>query len=79
MAPTSGVTEKAAACPHCTNALPTGRAVTFCPHCGLNVTMAQCPACSSEVDAGWHYCVSCGRDVSGLPNVPGAGVRKPTP
>lgn len=54
-------------CPHCTNALPTGRGVTFCPHCGLNITMAQCPACSSEVEPGWHFCVTCGRDVRAMP------------
>ncbi len=54
-------------CPFCTHALPAGRAVTFCPHCGMNVTVAQCPACSSEVEPGWHYCVTCGRDVSSLP------------
>jgi len=50
-------------CPYCTHALPPGRAVSFCPHCGMNVTMAQCPACSSEVEQAWQFCVTCGRDV----------------
>jgi predicted amidophosphoribosyltransferase len=63
MAPTSGTTDKGGPCPYCTGALPAGRGVTFCPHCGMNVTVAQCPACSSEVEPGWRFCVTCGRDV----------------
>ncbi len=66
-----GTTEKGGPCPYCTNALPTGRAVSYCPHCGMNVTVAQCPACSSEVEPGWHFCVTCGRDVGALPPVAG--------
>ncbi|HYW50576.1 MAG TPA: zinc ribbon domain-containing protein [Gemmatimonadaceae bacterium] len=63
---TTIATDKGGPCPFCTGALPAGRAVTFCPHCGMNVTVAQCPACSSEVDADWHFCVTCGRDVTTL-------------
>ncbi len=76
--PTSSTTAKGGPCPYCTGALPAGRGVTFCPHCGMNVTIAQCPACSSEVEPGWHYCVTCGRDVSALPEVAGVD-RKATP
>lgn len=68
-------TDKGGPCPYCTNTIPAGRAVSFCPHCGLNVTVAQCPACSSEVEPGWHFCVTCGRDVSALPKVPGGAAR----
>lgn len=50
-------------CPFCTKPLPEGRAVTFCPHCGQNVTVRHCPACSSEVENGWRHCVTCGREV----------------
>mgnify|MGYP002777158703 CR=1 FL=1 len=50
-------------CPFCTKPLPEGRALTFCPHCGQNVTVRHCPACSSEVEHGWRYCVTCGREV----------------
>jgi predicted amidophosphoribosyltransferase len=74
--PTPSVNEKGGPCPYCSGALPAGRAVTFCPHCGMNVTVAQCPACSSEVEAAWHYCVTCGRDVSSLPSVPGGAPRR---
>jgi predicted amidophosphoribosyltransferase len=53
-------------CPYCTQPLPEGRGVVFCPQCGMNVTVPQCPACSSEVEAGWKFCVTCGRDVARL-------------
>lgn len=48
-------------CPYCGQALPEGRAVTFCPYCGQNVTVVRCPACSTELEAGWRFCVTCGR------------------
>jgi predicted RNA-binding Zn-ribbon protein involved in translation (DUF1610 family) len=48
-------------CRSCNELLPTGRAVTFCPHCGQNVTTANCPACGSELEVGWRFCPTCGR------------------
>ena len=48
-------------CPYCGQGLPEGRAVTFCPYCGQNVTVVRCPACSTELEAGWRFCVTCGR------------------
>ena len=50
-------------CRYCGGALPAGRAVTFCPHCGQNLTVRQCPACSSELEVGWKFCITCGRSV----------------
>ena len=52
-----------AACQFCGETLPPGRAVNFCPHCGLNVMTRRCPGCSAEVQPGWRYCVTCGRAV----------------
>ncbi|WP_284351520.1 zinc ribbon domain-containing protein [Roseisolibacter agri] len=52
-------------CPYCGQALPEGRAVTFCPYCGQNVTVVRCPACSTELEAGWRFCVTCGRAMDG--------------
>jgi predicted RNA-binding Zn-ribbon protein involved in translation (DUF1610 family) len=49
-------------CPHCGRPLPTERAVTFCPHCGENLTVRRCPACSTELEAGWRFCITCGRE-----------------
>ena len=69
--PSTTVLDRGGPCSFCTNPLPVGRAVVFCPHCGMNVTLAHCPACSSEVEPGWHYCVTCGRDVSALPQISG--------
>ncbi len=48
-------------CRSCNEALPPGRAITFCPHCGQNVTTMNCPACGSELEVGWKFCPSCGR------------------
>ncbi len=48
-------------CPACDEGLPAGRAITFCPHCGQNVTTSNCPACGSELEVGWKFCPSCGR------------------
>ena len=48
-------------CRFCGGRLPDGRRATFCPHCGLDLTKRQCQACSTELDAGWHFCVTCGR------------------
>ena len=48
-------------CRYCGHALPEGRPVTFCPHCGQNVTVRLCPACSTELEVGWHFCITCGR------------------
>jgi hypothetical protein len=52
-------------CRYCSGRLPEGRRVTFCPHCGLDLTKRQCPACSTELDAAWRFCVTCGRGAEG--------------
>jgi hypothetical protein len=52
----------AAACRYCDNRLPQGRAVTFCPHCGMDLSKRQCPACSTELEVEWKHCVTCGRN-----------------
>ena len=49
-------------CPYCGGSLPTTRKVNFCPHCGQPPSgELKCPACGSEVDVGWAYCIGCGR------------------
>jgi hypothetical protein len=48
-------------CRACDGALPEGRAITFCPHCGQNLTTINCPACGSELELGWNFCPTCGR------------------
>jgi hypothetical protein len=50
-------------CRFCGGTLPEGRRITFCPHCGENLTIRHCPACSSELQVGWKYCTTCGRAV----------------
>lgn len=48
-------------CPYCAQALPSGRTIKFCPSCGLNLLMKRCPGCSAEIEQGWKFCVTCGR------------------
>lgn len=64
-----------APCRYCGQPLPDGRRITFCPYCGNNVTVLRCPACSTELDVGWRYCITCGRamDETVLGGAHGAG------
>ena len=55
-----------AQCGYCGGALPVGRTVIFCPHCGQNVGVMHCPICGTELDVGWQYCITCGREMAGL-------------
>ena len=55
-----------APCAYCGGELPVGRAVIFCPHCGQNVGVVHCPSCGAELDVGWRFCITCGRQMSGL-------------
>jgi hypothetical protein len=48
-------------CRACNEALPVGRPITFCPHCGENLTRVNCPACGSEMELDWRFCPVCGR------------------
>jgi hypothetical protein len=48
-------------CRYCNGELPEGRNITFCPHCGQNLTVQNCPACGTELDVGWKFCTTCGR------------------
>jgi hypothetical protein len=49
-------------CEYCGGVLPGSRKVNFCPHCGQPPSgELKCPACGTEVDVGWAYCISCGR------------------
>lgn len=48
-------------CRYCGGELPDGREVNFCPHCGQNLTVKQCPACGAEMEIDWRFCVICGR------------------
>ena len=51
-------------CRYCGGDLPPGRPLHFCPHCGQNLQVKNCPACGAEVEAGWRFCVACGKTVS---------------
>jgi hypothetical protein len=48
-------------CGFCKGELPAGRQISFCPHCGQDLTVLHCPACGGELERGWKFCVTCGR------------------
>jgi hypothetical protein len=48
-------------CAYCNGALPFGRALHYCPHCGQNLQVATCNACGAEIEADWRHCVICGK------------------
>lgn len=50
-------------CRYCSGTLPQGRRLTYCPHCGQNLTVQHCPACNTELEVGWKFCTTCGRGV----------------
>jgi hypothetical protein len=58
------IREEGESCPYCKGALPGGRQIAFCPHCGQDLTTVRCPACGSELERGWKFCVTCGRGVT---------------
>lgn len=51
-------------CRYCGQPLPQGRDVRFCPHCGQDLSVHRCGACSAELEPGWKFCVACGRSAS---------------
>lgn len=59
-------------CRYCSKDLPPGRKLVFCPHCGQNLTTLRCPACSTELELGWKFCVTCGRGLASAATPGGA-------
>jgi hypothetical protein len=60
----AAVVVEGAKCRYCSVELPKGRAVNFCPSCGQNLQVQNCPACGAEMEDGWKHCVACGKSVS---------------
>jgi hypothetical protein len=52
-------------CPQCSQRLPPGRTVNFCPHCGGSVKVRECPQCGVQLELEWRHCVACGFRVTG--------------
>lgn len=49
-------------CPDCAKRLPIHRSVQYCPFCGTQLKPVPCPVCGDEIEVGWRFCVTCGRD-----------------
>lgn len=67
IAPRAVTPQNGERCAACNEELPPGRPITFCPHCGHNLTTLNCAACGSELEVGWKFCPTCGRPVGGTP------------
>lgn len=52
--------DAASSCAFCGGALPSGRQVNFCPHCGQNPAAPRCVECGADLESGWRHCVNCG-------------------
>jgi hypothetical protein len=53
-------------CAFCDSTLPGGRAIKFCPYCGMDQTLQPCASCSEALAPDWRYCIACGAP-SGVP------------
>lgn len=62
--PSERLTHAATACAFCSEDLPAGRRVRFCPHCGGDQRLQPCPRCDAVLEREWRYCISCGHDTS---------------
>lgn len=49
-----------ARCAFCSNALPVGRDVRYCPYCGGDQSARACPDCGEPLEDAWRFCVACG-------------------
>lgn len=47
-------------CGFCDSALPGGRIVRFCPHCGADQALRPCASCGEPLDSTWEFCIACG-------------------
>lgn len=62
--PSMGSVEVPQGCRYCGGTLPEGRTVTFCPHCGMNLSTKRCEGCGTELEGAWRFCVNCGKKVA---------------
>jgi hypothetical protein len=51
-------------CRYCGGSLPHGKSIVYCPYCGHDLTVQHCPACNTELEIGWRFCITCGRQVT---------------
>ncbi len=58
------LTHAGVACAFCSEDLPSGRRVRFCPHCGGDQRLQPCPRCEAVLEREWRYCISCGHALS---------------
>lgn len=59
------ITPPAVLCWSCSEALPEGRSVNFCPFCGADQRQPACAACGGAVEHHWKHCPECGLKLGG--------------
>ena len=52
--------EGRAACRDCGVSLPPVEGARFCPSCGADQRVPECPGCGEDVNEDWRYCAFCG-------------------
>jgi len=62
--PTTMATPSALQCRFCSEALPPGRPVVYCPFCGRRILPVICSRCRTELEPEWKHCITCGRPTS---------------
>jgi|GEM_PF-242626 len=60
--PATGKGPAGSSCEYCGGALPAGREVHYCPHCGSDQRLRPCAECSAPLEAAWRFCVACGAE-----------------
>jgi len=63
-ADTASDAQNETSCRYCSGSLPAGKNIVFCPYCGHDLTVQHCPACNTELEIGWRFCITCGRQVT---------------
>ncbi len=44
-------------CASCVHFIPPNS--TYCPYCGIQQTLPECPSCERHIEEGWIFCPSC--------------------
>lgn len=58
--PVASGPKTATRCWSCSESLPAGREMKFCPFCGADQRQPTCSACGALAERGWKHCPDCG-------------------
>lgn len=52
-------------CWKCEESLPEREDLRYCPWCGADQTVRECPSCEAVVELDWRFCPACGEEAQG--------------